>query len=183
MGALFCCSVLSQGALISAAQADTTLSEGQGYLGATIQSYDYSDALVSEASPSALRLQAGAKLSDQLAVEAHYGVGLSDESVQVFGVNQTLEISHFRAAYLKPLLPVNPQLTAYGLIGYAEAEMLTQTLGGIAESSFREYGASYGFGAQFHLNPYTDLSIEYMRLLDEVDLDASSLGLGVTVAF
>lgn len=169
--------------LSGVAQADDGIHAGQGYLGATVQSYDYRDTQVSDVSPTAFRLQAGAQVSDQLAVEAHFGVGLSEETLDLPGGAQTLEIDQFRAVYLKPMLPVNPQVKAYGMIGYAEAQMLTDARGGGAERRFREYGASYGVGAQFSLNPYTSLNLEYLRLLDETDLDASSLGVGINMAF
>jgi hypothetical protein len=163
--------------------AETGVRAGQGYLGASVQSYDCTDRHVSDISPNALRLQAGTQLSDQLAIEAHYGVGLGEEMVNIQGGAQTLEIDHFRAFYIKPLLLVNPQVSAYGLLGYAEAQILMGDQAGVAQTRFREYGASYGFGAQLQLNPYSALNIEYLRLLDETDLDASSLGVGINMEF
>lgn len=165
------------------ALAETGISSGQAYLGATVQSFDYRDTQVSDVSPTALRLQGGMQLTDQIAVEAHFGVGLSEETLNLPGGSQTLEIDQFRAVYLKPMLPINPQVNAYGMIGYAEAQMLTDARAGGAERRFREYGASYGMGAQFALNPYTSLNVEYLRLLDETNLDASSLGVGINMAF
>lgn len=172
-----------QASCATAVYAQSGALAGQGYLGASVQSYDYQDTQVSEVSTSALRLQAGAQLSDGVAIEAHYGVGLGEETIQFQGAAQTLEIDHFRAVYVKPMLPVNPQVSAYGLLGYAEAQMLVDTQQGGAPQRFREYGTSYGVGAQLHLNPYTALTIEYVRLLDETDFDASSLGVGVNMAF
>lgn len=175
--------LISLAALSTPVLADTTFEAGQGYVGASVQSYDYRDAQVSDLSPTAFRLQAGKQITDQVAIEAHYGFGLSEENLSVQGSAQTLEIDRFRAVYLKPMLPVNPHVKAYGMIGYAEAQILMSNPGGGAEQRFRDYGASYGVGAQFSLNPYTSLNLEYLRLLDETELDASSLGVGINMAF
>jgi len=154
-----------------------------GYMGASVQSYDYTDSSIEDASPTAFRLQLGTEISDGLDFELHYGVGLSEEDVSSTGGPVSFEIDSFRALYFKPKLPMNELVTAYALAGYAEGKVLARSTVSSAQQRLKEYGPSYGFGVSFELSPISRMNVEFVRLLEEESLDASSLGVGINLDF
>lgn len=75
-------------------------------------------------------------------------------------------------AFLKPMYPVNEELTLYALAGYAKTSMGRTR-------SFSDTGLAYGVGVDYALNEDFGLFVDYERLLHDAgvyDLDALSLG-------
>ena len=76
-------------------------------------------------------------------------------------------------AFLKPMYPINEEITLYGLAGYAKTSMGTKR-------SFSDTGLAYGVGIDYALNEDFGLFVDYERLLHDAgvyDLDALSFGL------
>ncbi len=154
--------------------------ESSAYFGASVQAFDYQDTRVSDVEPTVARFSIGSEIAPNVSFEAQYGIGLEGESALDQGIDTEVKINEYQAVYFKPELPVNEMVKAYGLLGYAEVDVAKE--GSIAET-FREYGLSYGLGAEMAVNPYASLQIEYLQLLDESQVEASSLGLGLKMAF
>lgn len=75
-------------------------------------------------------------------------------------------------AFLKPMYPINEEITLYGLAGYAKTSMGTKR-------SFSDTGLAYGVGIDYALNEDFGLFVDYERLLHDAgvyDLDALSFG-------
>ena len=123
---------------------------------------------------STLGYKLGFQASPNLAVEARLGTGLSDDSIN--GWNY--EIDNYVGAYAKLILPMNAQFSVYAIGGYARAEGKTYTRTSPV-NAWTEHDFSAGLGLDMHLAPNMSASMEWMNLVEDVDL----LSFGVSFSF
>ena len=79
-------------------------------------------------------------------------------------------------AFLKPMYPLNEEITFYGLAGYAKTSMGNQR-------SFSDTGLAYGAGVDYALNEDFGLFVDYERLLHDAPYDFDALSFGVSYGF
>ncbi|MBZ2189138.1 porin family protein [Alcanivorax sp. JB21] len=132
--------------------------------------YNYVEAKVSGISNpdfDVLSGRLGAQLNPYISGEARLGFGIGGDRIG----GTKVEIDNYYGFYARASLPNQTAFTPYLLGGWTDARTKT---GGTSESAD---GGSYGVGADFNLDPFLALNLEYARLLDkDVDLDAISLG-------
>lgn len=134
------------------------------YVGLSYHAFEAEESTPQRDNQSAIRGEFGARINPNLALEAHYGVGLHSED----SITPEIAFDDYTAVYFKPELPLSDVIRAYGLIGYADVE----------KNHAKEYGPSYGFGGEIEVQPNVSLNIEFLQLLDEPLLNSSSLGVG-----
>lgn len=137
-----------------------------------------------------LSLRAGYEFTNWLAIEARYGAGLdrdnSREQVGPFSVDIKYEVEHYYGAYGRLTLPNDTPFKPYIIAGYTEAELEgTGKVGGIRVGKVKAKGDafSYGAGVNLDLSERLFVNAEYMRLLDEDDVEVDGFTLGVSYRF
>lgn len=122
---------------------------------------------------TSLGYKLGFQASPNLAVEARLGTGLTDDSIN--GI--TYEIDNYVGAYAKLIMPLNHQVSVYGIGGYTRAEGKSYTR--TAFGTWTDHDISLGLGLDMYLAPRLSASLEWMNLVDEVDL----LNFGINFSF
>lgn len=123
---------------------------------------------------SSLGYKLGFQASPNLAVEARLGTGLSDDSIN----GRTYEIDNYVGGYAKLILPMNPQFSFYAIGGYSRAAGKIHTRTTML-SDWTEHEFSVGLGLDLHLARNMSASMEWMNLIDDLDL----LSFGVNFSF
>lgn len=130
---------------------------------------------------------AGYQLNDFLAVEGRVGVGIMDESIEVFdGAAVDVGVDYTAQALLKGHYAFNDVVSAYGIVGVAKTKFSFSD--DIESDSSSDTGLTYGAGVQFALSGTSSLHLEYQKLPDmDMDDDASigvsALTVGYTYRF
>ena len=123
---------------------------------------------------TSLGYKLGFQASKNLALEARLGTGLTDDSIN----GLTYEIDNYVGAYAKLLMPFNPQFSAYIIGGYSRAEgKIYNRVSPV--HTWSEHDFSAGLGVDLHLAPNLSASMEWINLVDEVDL----MSFGVNFSF
>ncbi|MCH8542419.1 MAG: porin family protein [Alcanivorax sp.] len=109
----------------------------------------------------------GVQMNPYISGEARLGFGIGGDRIG----GTKVDIDNYYGFYARASLPNQTAFTPYLLGGWTDVRF---DVGGSGESVD---GGSYGVGADFHLDPFLALNLEYARLLDkDDDLDAISLG-------
>lgn len=134
--------------------------------------------------PKALRLRLGNQVSPNLAVEGHLGFGMSDDSYydSFFDENVTVEVDNIFGVYLKGLLPVSPNFSAFALLGYTKGEA-TFSAPGVGSGSEDESDLSLGLGASLKIGEKSHLNADYIQAIDKDGFEVNTLSFGVRVDF
>jgi len=145
----------------------------QGYVGADAMAWALDlDGTDESFDAVGLRLVAGMKLDEYLAVEFHGATGGSDSHY-----GSDIELDYLVGGYLKGIVPLGSSARLFGLLGYSEVK-LTETTA-FANYSGRDDDISFGAGAEFDVSDSLAISADATRYLSqaEYDLDAYSVGL------
>lgn len=150
------------------------------YAGANFSIVEYEESGLDSVEPTALVLRLGNEFTPNLALEARLGIGLSDDSVNVFGTTVDVEVDQFVGVYGRAIAPLGA-VSLYGLIGYTDGE-LTASANGVSISA-DDSDLSYGVGADFVLNKTSAVNVEWARLLSTSDYDVTALSVGYRYNF
>ena len=145
----------------------------QGYVGADAMAWNLNvEGVDSDFDSVGLRLVAGIKLDEYLAVEFHGATGGSDD---VYGLD--LELDYLIGGFLKGIVPLGNNARLFGLLGYSEVK-LTASGFGLNESG-RDDDISFGAGAEVDVTDTLAISADITRYMSssDYDLDAYSIGL------
>ncbi|MFM2058369.1 MAG: hypothetical protein RLY71_2754 [Pseudomonadota bacterium] len=132
-------------------------------------------------SPTALSLTLGNQIDKYIAGEFRYGFSLSDDTLQVNGVDVKAKIKDYMGVYVKGFVPVTLSGSLYGIAGYTSGKVSFS--GPVATTSESDSGVSFGVGGSFAINRLTFVTIEWMRLLKGDDYTLNTLGAGVNFRF
>lgn len=138
------------------------------YLGADALAWNLSlDGIDDDFDSVGLRVVAGMKLDDFLAVEIHGATGGSDSNGGL-----DLELDYLVGGFLKGIAPIGDNARLFGLLGYSEVKLS-------ADESDRDDDISFGAGAEFDVSDTLAISADITRYMSkaEYDLDAYSIGL------
>lgn len=152
---------------------------GSKYAGLQYAISDYSeDGLSAEPNPTALVGRLGVNLTDIFSIEGRLGLGLQDDTVNIFGTDVTMEIDSLIGVYGAGHIYLNKNSSVYGLLGLTRAEA-TISSPGFTSQSDDETGLSFGVGADIGIGNGVALNIEYVQYLNKSDFDFSALAFGV----
>lgn len=155
---------------------------GGTYVGGQYGLGSYNEEGFDEVNPTAIIGRFGKYLDDNFSIEGRYGIGLQDDSVNVFGIDASLKIDTLFGVYGIWSLDIKETSSVYGLVGYSRAEG-TISAAGFGSASSDDSGVSYGVGANIGVTDGVKLNIEYTQYLNKSDFDFSAIGLGAIFSF
>lgn len=123
-----------------------------------------------------LRLVAGMKLDEYLAVEFHGATGGSDD---IYGLD--VELDYLVGGFLKGIVPFSDNARLFGLLGYSEVK-LTASGFGLNESG-RDDDVSFGAGAEIDVTDTLAISADVTRYLSQADYDLDAYSIGLRYRF
>jgi opacity protein-like surface antigen len=121
-----------------------------------------------------IKIKGGKYVSDNVAVEGHFLMGVGSDTV--IGVD--IELDTAISIFLKGDLPLSDTARVYGLLGYTKGE-LTASVPGFSISE-DDSGLSFGFGVDVNLAPDLLIGGEYISYIDESDYDYTGFNLTIT---
>ncbi|GGC77733.1 porin family protein [Vreelandella lutescens] len=149
----------------------------QGYVGADAMAWTLDFDGVDESFDSVgLRLVAGMKLDEYLAVEFHGATGGSDD---IYGLD--IELDYLVGGFLKGIVPLGNNARLFGLLGYSEVK-LTASGFGLNESG-RDDDVSFGAGAEVDVTDTLAISADFTRYLSQADYDLDAYSIGLRYRF
>ncbi len=154
---------------------------GKSYFGVQYSIATYEDEFV-EIDPTALIGRFGKYFNNNFSLEGRFGIGLQDDTVDIFGTNVSLELDTLFGVYGVGHINLNESSSVYGMIGFTRAEATISIPGFISESE-DESGLSFGIGADIGIGNNVALNIEYTQYLNKSDFDFSAMGLGAVFSF
>lgn len=133
--------------------------------------------------PTAAVFRVGSMSDQGFGFEGRFGLGLSsddrDVTFPILGeVDVELEVDTVLGIYAVAEGQAGPA-TIYGILGFTKVDYTIKSDAVDVDESDDESGLSYGFGANFGSSDKIRFNIEYMQYLDEDDVDASAISLGV----
>lgn len=135
-------------------------------------------------------IRGGYEFTDWLAIEARYGVGTGDskdrEALGPFTFTQKFEVEQYYGVYGRLTLPNSTLFKPYVIAGYTEAELdwrLDMNGTRLDSDSIKDDAFSYGVGVNLEFNEHFAVNAEYMRLLDDGDVDVDGLTVGLSYRF
>lgn len=106
-------------------------------------------------------------------------VGIVDDTQNIGGYDVSLELNSMFGLYGKGMLPLNENVTVYGLLGLTWAEG-TASSGGYSFSS-DDTDLSFGVGFDFEVAKKIHIELEYMKYLSKSDFDLAGASLGLAM--
>lgn len=159
-----------------AAQAQTNASPIYGEIGYSLLS---ADVVGTDFDLGAVRGILGYEVHPNVALEAMFAFGTSDDSVSDGGNTVKLKLENSYGFYVKPKMNVSEDLEVFGRIGFAESK-LNATLVGEFSNSDSDNDVSFGIGMKYGFSKSMYGVVDYMRYYnkDDVKVDGFTLGIG-----
>ncbi len=129
--------------------------------------------------PAILTARLGYIPKERVAVEARFGIGLANASIDVDGTDWSAEIDQLYGLYGVGYLPVGDWLSFYGVFGY------TTVHGSVGQYSYQGKDVSYGGGVEIYLSEQIGVTLEGMQYVNEShpDIDVSAASAGVKITY
>jgi len=165
--------------LASAAQ------EGDNYVGVQQGIFAYEESGVDTLHPTAVIGRLGRYGNEEIALEARFGMGLTEDDTNISGVDVDLELDRIFGVYGVGHIPFGEAFSVYALAGFT-AVKVTATgsyMGNSMSFSDDDNGFSFGLGAQLNLGKTLSIHGEYINYLDGDFYDLEAISGGVTFAF
>lgn len=156
---------------------------GDSYFGGGYHIGNYDETGISTASPTALKLEYGHYITDQLAIEGNIAFGAAEDTVQVLGADVDIEVDQAISLFVKGDLNINPNFNFYGLLGFTKGKLKATVQGYNQTITENDSGFSYGAGIEGISNGGLIFSAEYIMYLSEDSYDYSGLNLGIAKKF
>lgn len=174
--------VVGLGALVfggAAAQAEAQ----SGYFGGSVAFLEYSETDIDDdASLSVLYGRLGLNFNQNFSGEIRLGVGVGDDTVDVFGTNVDVELDNMYGVYVRGGAPVSAVVYPYAVLGYTRGKA-TASAAGFGSVSDSETDVSFGLGVDFTVSKEITINAEYMNYLDKDGAEISGLAIGVATHF
>lgn len=157
-------------------------SAGDTYLGIQYAIGDYSEPDIPDFSPTALVGRFGGFVHPNFAFEGRFGIGIKDDTQNVFGFDTTLELDTLVGLYGVGHLYITESSSVYGLIGFSGVDGAVTVAGSPDSESDSETDLSYGVGANIGITKNIGLNAEYISYISK-DFDLNAIGFGVVIGF
>jgi opacity protein-like surface antigen len=152
-------------------------------IGAGYQKGIYKEEDFDSASPSQIQFKIGKEITDNFVLRFDYYVGLSDDSIEVFGDTVEIEVDSAWSVLAQPKLPLNDQASVYGLVGFSSGKLTVSVPEYDYSASDDDSGVSFGAGIEFNIDQGVGLYAEYVSYLRDEDYDYFGFNLGVSKTF
>jgi len=155
--------------------------ENENYFGASFQ-YGQLETSSLGVNPANLNFKLGRTITDRIAIEGQFILGLSEGKKGTEGIKVDRSSSLFIKA---DALELN-KIKVYGLLGYSEVRFEFNAYEGL-NNSFSSYdeesGVSYGFGSDYYFDTNASASVEYISYFDKNGANYEALNLGYNIRF
>ncbi len=169
--------------LVASIAGNVYSAEGDSYLGIQYGIVTFSESGIPDFEPTALVGRYGKFTSDNLAVEGRLGIGLSDDSQNIFGLDVDLEIDHILGVYGAYYSGTSSSTTrAYGILGFTQGEF-TITVPGFGSVSDDDSDISFGLGVNFAIGENGVINLEYMNYMEIEGTDITAIAIGYNATF
>lgn len=122
----------------------------------------------------------GNKYNDYLSLEARAGIGITDDDIQILGVDVNRKLKSYYGVYFKGTIPVSDNFIPYVLVGYSGGEHEV-SIDNYSDTSF-ESSFSYGAGLGYRFGDFS-LNFEYMSYFDLDAAEVSGFGINLIKYF
>ncbi len=159
--------------LCGATQAET------GYFGGNLAFVDYSEEGINDdASLVAIFGRLGKNFNENFSGEIRAGIGIGDDSVDVFGTDVDVELDSMFGAYVRGGIHAAESFFPYVVLGYTRGEV-TASVSGFGSESESESDVSFGLGADVNVSEMFKINVEYMNYFDKdgAEIDGFSIGI------
>lgn len=165
--------------LVSAAQ------EGDNYVGVQQGFFSYEESGVDTLHPTAVIGRLGRYGNEEIALEARFGMGLTEDDTNINGVDVDLEMDRIFGVYGVGHIPFGKAFSVYALAGFTKVKVTAtgSYMGSTRSFSDDDNGFSFGIGAQLNLGSTLSIHGEYVNYLDGDFYDLDAIAGGVTIAF
>lgn len=177
------------GAMACALMAGNALAEdsypkGYGGIGYLLAEYE-EEGVDDELQVGALFGQVGVKVNPYVAGELRLGIGVADDTAEVYGVPVNMELKTIAGIYAKAGLPNQTPIYPYIVAGVSSIELEASASSGNRSASVSDSGSdvSYGVGANIELTDRFAANVEYMQYYDKDGVELSGLSFGAQLAF
>jgi Outer membrane protein beta-barrel domain len=176
--AAFAAATMVAVSLASAAQYAAPNADDSGYyLGALLTRVNYKESGFGDANPTALALMGGWRMNRYFGLEARFGGGVANDSINVPGVGSIdLKIKSYFSFLVRGNLPVSEQFDLYAIAGQTRGNFAASS-GGFSASG-GDSSFSYGVGAEFLMgSSHSAVGVEAGRLLSGTGYDADAFSI------
>ena len=169
------------GAIIASLGLATAVEAKEGnYYGLSVSQLGYDEAGFS-ADVMTIDGKLGTYFNENFSGEIRLGLGITDDTVNVFGTDVDVEIPNYFGAYVRGGIPVTEGFYPYIVAGYTRGKIEGSALG--ESFSETESDVSYGLGADFSVSNDVDITLEYMNYLDKDGVEVDGISLGFKARF
>lgn len=151
------------------------------YAGVSLTQVNYKEEGFPSAKPIAIAGKFGKQFTPNIALEARFGIGVSDDEVDAGGIPVKLEVDNYYGVYGKAMLPVGAGGSIYGLLGFTRAKV-TASAGGFSASASDD-DVSFGIGGELNISPTAAITLEWARLIQAEGVKIEGLSIGVNFRF
>lgn len=157
--------------------------ESAGYIGGGLALLEYSEADINDdASLKALFVRIGSNINQNFSAEIRAGVGVGDDTVNVFGTNVDVELDNMFGVYVRGGIPLSNSVFPYAIIGYTSGKV-TASAAGYGSATESESDMSFGLGVDIPVSKYMHLNAEYMNYFDKDGAEIGGIAIGFINAF
>jgi outer membrane immunogenic protein len=152
--------------------------KSDSYFGLQYGMVTYSEDELSDLNPSVLIFRFGQHATENFSIEGRFGLGVADDSLDISGVNLSLEIDSVIGVYGVIHAGSSADSSLYALFGFTKVEVTgTVSAPGFQSESLTDSdsGASFGIGVELG-----NFNIEFTQYLSESTYDVTAISLGGT---
>lgn len=154
-----------------------------GYFGGNIAFVEYSEeGIGDDASLNAIFGRIGKKFNENFSGEIRVGIGIGDDTVDLFGGDVDVELDSLFGVYVRGGIQVAESFYPYAVLGYTRGE-LTASVSGFGSASESESDISFGVGADVGISEKVILNVEYMNYLDKDGAEIDGFSIGIATNF
>jgi len=161
---------LAAGALFAVmslpAQAQQTV-----YVGIDLQNWFFDPDNGSTLSDFGVRGKVGAKVADQISLEAHLATGGSDRDR-----DNSVKLDYLAGLFLRGDIPITRFTSLYGLVGFTSLKLDGNNSN--SRGSNTDNSVSFGAGVDFAVTTSTSLNVDYIRYVNDSDYNFQALSVG-----
>ena len=137
------------------------------YFGVSAGELMYSEQGLAQMNPTIAEFHIGQQFNPYLGIEGRFGTSVSGGSA--YGYHVDAQVIY--AGYIRGTLPINPWVSAYGILGLGGAQWHRN----YPDDSTNDVAVSFGVGAQFNVGNNAALTLEWARLTN-----GNNVGYGYT---
>ena len=161
----------------------TFAASGDSYFGGGYHLGKYEENGFPTANPTALKLEYGQYISDSIAIEGHFALGLGEDTVSYLGFNVDIEMKQAISVFVKGDVKLNESVNLYGLLGLTKGKIEASIPAFNQTVTEDDSGLSYGVGIESKTASGVIFSAEYIMYLSEDAYEYSGFNFGIAKTF